>query len=58
MTLEVPEYHMPGLRLNGKISGITDEGFLKVNVGENAYESYPSDDFSLDVRTSRIIRKI
>ncbi|CDW78585.1 biotin--acetyl--carboxylase ligase [Stylonychia lemnae] len=58
VTLEVPEFQLPGIRLNGKIAGITDEGFLKVSVGDNLYESYPADDYSLDIKNSRIIRKL
>jgi len=46
------------VRLTGKVCGITEEGFLKVKIGDNAYETYPSDDYSLDVRNSRIIKKL
>eukprot|EP00347_Sterkiella_histriomuscorum_P015556 403356585 len=58
VSIEVPDYQIPGIRLQGQVAGITDEGFLKIKVGENVYETYPTDDYSLDIKNSRIIRKI
>jgi len=46
------------VRVRGKIVGLSDEGFLKVQVGDDVYETYPADNYSLDVNNNRIIRKV
>ena len=54
MTVEADD----SVRISGRIVGLSDEGFLKVRVGENIYETYPADAYSLDTKNNRIIRKL